>query len=98
MKLKNIFIVYDYLLIKNDRNYNLLKTVEELQELALILTQRLNKGDLIPDYKIIEEIGDVNIRMKVLNKMFPQEKIQKRMTFKLKKFFGFIQTEKYKNI
>lgn len=98
MKLKNTFVVYDHLLNNNERNYNLLKTAEELQELSLILIQKLNKGDLVSDTKIIEEIGDVNIRMKVLNKMFPQKKIQKRMNLKLKQFFGYIKTNKYKNI
>ena len=91
-------IVYNHLLNVNDREYTINKTIEELLELALILQQKLNKPDLVSDDKIIEEIGDVQIRLKVLKKIYPIELIKKRINFKLKKFYKYITTEKYKNI
>lgn len=97
-KFKRI-ILYNHLLIINDEDYTLRKTIEELQELSLILTQRLNKSkELVPDKDIIEEIGDVKIRLKVLEKMFPQKLIKKRINFKLKKFYKYIVDKTYKNI
>ena len=91
-------IVYNHLLNVNDREYTINKTIEELLELALILKQKQNKPDLVSDDKIIEEIGDVQIRLKVLKQIYPIELIKKRINFKLKKFYKYITTEKYKNI
>ena len=91
-------IVYNHLLNVNDREYTINKTIEELLELALILKQKQNKPDLTSDEKIIEEIGDVQIRLKVLKQIYPIELIKKRINFKLKKFYKYITTEKYKNI
>lgn len=91
-------IVYKHLLNANDREYTIKKTIEELLELVLILQQKLNKPDLVSDEKIIEEIGDVNIRLKVLKQIYPIELIKKRIGFKLKKFYKYIITDKYKNI
>lgn len=97
-KYKSI-IVYNHLLNINDEDYTLRKTIEELQELSLILTQRLNKSkELVPDKDIIEEIGDVQIRLKVLKKMFPSKLIKKRINFKLTKFYNYIVDQTYKNI
>lgn len=97
-KYKSI-IVYNHLLNINDKDYTLRKTIEELQELSLILTQRLNKSkELVPDKDIIEEIGDVEIRLKVLKKMFPSKLIKKRINFKLTKFYNYIVDQTYKNI
>jgi hypothetical protein len=90
--------VYQHLVEKNYHHYNLLKASEELQELALILTQKVNKKNNVPDQKIIDEIGDVKIRLKVLEKMFPKELIDERVNKKLTSFQSYIQTEKYKNI
>ena len=101
MKLDNYksIIVYNHLLNVNDEDYTLRKTIEELQELSLILTQRLNKSkELVPDKDIIEEIGDVQIRLKVLKKMFPSKLIKKRINFKLTKFYNYIVDQTYKNI
>jgi hypothetical protein len=92
-------IVYNHLLNVNDRDYTLRKTIEELQELSLVLIQRLNKNEvLVPDSNIIEEIGDVKIRLKVLEKMFSSELIKKRINYKLKKFYKYIVDKTYKNI
>jgi len=91
-------IVYNHLLNVNDIEYNLTKTAEEMQELALILIQKNNKPNQISDEKIIEEIGDVIIRLKVLKKQYPKELITERINYKLNKFFTYIKEKKYKNI
>lgn len=79
--------------------YNLLKAAEELQELATVLLQRINKdANKVPNEKIIEEIGDVKIRIKVLEKLFPKELIDERVNRKLTLFQGYIDSGKHKNI
>lgn len=91
-------VVYNHLLNINDTEYTINKTIEELLELALILKQKQNKPYLISDEKIIEEIGDVKIRMKVLEKMYSKNAIKERVLYKLKNFYKYIITNKYKNI
>jgi|SRR6478609_980495 len=92
-------LVYGHMVEKNYHFYNLLKAAEELQELATVLLQRVNKDKgKVPDSKIIEEIGDVKIRLKVLEKMFPKELIDERVNKKLTVFQGYIESTKYKNI
>jgi len=90
--------VYNYLLTKNEKGYNLTKTAEELQELALILIQKNNKPEQVKDSEIIEEIGDVIIRLKVLIKQYPKKSIEDRINYKLNKFFTYIKKNKFKNI
>lgn len=74
------------MLINNGTEFNFSKSSEECQELALALTQKLNKKLKMPDQNIIDEIGDVYIRLKILMKMFPEHKIQERIDYKLSKF------------
>ncbi len=77
----------------NEYNYNILKTIEELNELSLILTQMLTKGAKHQD--IIDEIGDVKIRIQVLDNLFDKEAIDKRVNHKINKFKGYIEQGKY---
>lgn len=78
----------------NTYQYNLLKAAEECQELALILIQKLSKG--ASDKAIIEEIGDVKMRVKVLEQMFDKDKIQERLEYKVGKCQQYIEEGKYK--
>jgi NTP pyrophosphatase (non-canonical NTP hydrolase) len=80
----------------NDYKYNLLKASEELQELALVLTQRALKEERVKDQAIINEIGDVAIRYSVLCELFDNTKIEKRIEHKLKKFEKYLKEGKYK--
>lgn len=82
----------------NGYEYNLRKAAEECQELALVLIQKLNKPTKVDDQAIIEEIGDVKIRIKILSKMFSKEKIKERVIFKLSKFKGYIDNKEYSKI
>jgi hypothetical protein len=85
----------------HDRNgyfYNLHKASEECQELGLILNQKLLKQDKVEDEAIIDEIGDVMIRLEILKLMFDNDKIQKRIDYKLAKFEEYVDHKKYNKI
>ena len=90
--------IYDYMSNENTRKYNFLKASEELQELSLILTQTYTKPGKITLDKVIEEIGDVIVRLEVLSRMFPKEAVDERINNKLNQFKRFIETGKHKNI
>ena len=58
------------------------KLAEECMELALIITQQLNKPKMDFEDGIIEEIGDVKWRLELIEKYYDQEKIQDRIMYK----------------
>lgn len=80
----------------NTYTYNLSKASEELQELSLALIQKINKPAKVDDQEIIDEIGDVKIRLAVLNELFDKNKIDIRVKLKKKKFERFLK--KYKDV
>ena len=84
-----------YLVENNDYKYNLLKAAEELQELSLVLTQMVLKEEKVDKQEVIDEIGDVVIRLNVLFHLFSLKKISKRVTFKLNKLKSYIKENKY---
>ena len=90
--------IIEHLVKTNDPKFNLLKAAEELQELSLSLTQKLTKEDKFDDQKIIDEIGDVIIRMRILRKMFDRDKIKSRINYKFGKFQSYINNKSYKQI
>ena len=69
----------------NTKDFNIRKTIEELQELSLILTQQLNKPHKDFSEEIIKEIADVKIRLLYLNTIYNRAAIYNRMIFKIKK-------------
>ena len=84
-----------YLVENNDYKYNLLKTAEELQELSLVLTQTALKKEKVDKQEVIDEIGDVIIRLKVIQHFFSRKKVKKRVKFKLNKLKSYIKENKY---
>ena len=68
----------------NNKDYNKRKCIEELQELSLVLLQSLNKPDKNFDNKIIEELGDVEFRLKWLKSLYSKKLIKKRVNHKYK--------------
>lgn len=82
----------------SNANYNLLKSNEELQELALVLQQKVLKPNKVKDQEIIDEIGDVIIRLEILKKLYPIQEIQKRVDYKLQKFSNYLKEKKHKTI
>lgn len=83
---------------RNTREYNLHKASEEMQELGLVLTQYLLKPEKVNEQEIIDEIGDVRIRLHILMQMFSKEKINERIKQKLNKYEDYIKNNTYTNI
>ncbi len=80
----------------NDGDYNIDKTIEEIFELGEALMKRKLKGEQhVSNQHIIDEIGDVQIRINVLREVLGPNKIDERVKFKLAKFRGFYKDKKY---
>lgn len=79
----------------NDKSYNITKALEELSELSEILLKRLNKGNAISDKQIVDEIGDVQIRVDVLSEQFGRGEVNNRIAYKLNKYSSFIDDGKF---
>lgn len=90
--------IIEKLSVHNTKNYNLLKASEECQELALILLQKLTKPARVNDQQIINEIGDVIVRIKVLKRFYSKKKINQRVNDKLSNLDTYIKTKRYRNI
>lgn len=90
--------IINTLVEKNGYKYNLHKASEECQELGLVLNQKLLKLTKVDDQEIIDEIGDVMIRLEILKKMFPIDKIEERIALKLSKFQTYLDHELYNQI
>ena len=90
--------IIQYLFENNGYKYNLHKASEECQELGLVLNQKLLKPGKVDDQEIIDEIGDVIIRLEILKKMFPADKIEERVDFKLSNYQSYIDHKTYNEI
>jgi hypothetical protein len=58
------------------------KLAEECMELALIITQQLNKPKINFEDDIIDEIGDVKWRLELIEKYYDSKKIEERINYK----------------
>lgn len=90
--------ITEHLAVHNTKTYNLLKASEECQELALVLQQKVLKPTKVTEQQIIDEIGDVIIRLGVLKKLYPKNKIKERIFKKLNAYDTYIKTNRYRNI
>jgi Mg2+ and Co2+ transporter CorA len=82
-----------------NNNYIYTKAAEELNELATILLQKSHKPQRVKDQEIIDEIGDVQIRIiQVTRFLKMEERVTKRIRQKLNKFLGYIINNKYTHI
>lgn len=91
----------------NDKTYTITKAIEELNELATVLGQYVNKKGTMkePDVsEISDEIGDVMIRIGFLlhpaTGIFDTEDhaenlVTARMREKMGKYFKFVKEDKY---
>lgn len=82
----------------NPKDYNLHKASEECQELGLVLNQKLLKPQKVKDQEIIDEIGDVYIRLEILKRIYGEEAIQARIDTKLATYKTYIDHKRYKQI
>jgi len=84
-------------LVRNNRyKYQLLKAAEETSELTTALLQFVTKdGGKTTKKDVIDEIGDVKIRLEILEEVFGKIAVKKRYNEKLKKFSGYIKNNMY---
>ena len=88
----------DKMIASNDPIYNFNKTIEEATELTEVLIKRIVKegGPKSPsDDSIIEEIGDLYIRLEILSAKFGHTKVQDRINYKMSKYESYIKDNKY---
>ena len=90
--------IIDHLVKVNGEQYNMLKASEECQELGLVLLQKTLKPTKVDNQEIIDEIGDVAIRLEILKKMYSEQEIQKRINYKISKFKEYIDHKLYSQI
>jgi hypothetical protein len=86
---------------RNGWEYNHLKAIEELAELLEALIKRVTKKGGMKDpgeRHVIEEIGDVKLRLRILEYIYDAQLVRERELEKLKKFENSILTNKYKHI
>jgi NTP pyrophosphatase (non-canonical NTP hydrolase) len=89
-------IVIQKMVNTNSIEYNVDKAIEELLELAEALMKRKLKGDKgATQQDVIDEIGDVQIRINVLKELMGPEAVENRINAKLTKFRGFYEQSKY---
>ncbi len=81
---KNLLERTESIFDKNSKEFNMSKTIEELQELALILTQQMNKPTKDLSTKVEQEIAHVEIRMLYLKSIYSKKQIKKEIYKKLK--------------
>lgn len=86
----------EFLCKKNTFIFNKLKTIEECGELITALSQTFTKDAKPNEKQIIDEIGDVYIRLEILSDIYSKELVQKRITEKLHDLL--IKYEKYTNV
>ena len=87
--------VIKFLAENNSDEYQLMKACEELSELTTALLQYITKKGQKTTYQdVIDEIGDVKIRMELLESRFGAYAVQRRYNFKLQKFAGYIKDRK----
>ena len=90
--------IIEYLVKNNGEKYNLHKASEECQELGLVLNQKLLKPSKVDDQEIIDEIGDTIIRLEILKRLYPINRIQDRINKKLGGYKDYIDHKTYKHI
>lgn len=90
--------IIDHLAKENGDAYNMHKASEECQELGLVLNQKLLKPTKVDDQEIIDEIGDVLIRVEILKRKYPMDKIYERIEHKLSQYKEYIDHKTYSRI
>lgn len=91
----------DRIVERNEPEFNYLKLLEELAELTEVVIKRHLKQ---PKYKpamakIVEEAGDVILRLKIFCRMEGiAEEVNKRVLNKLAKLENYIETNEFKNV
>lgn len=83
--------------LTNKKKHNIIKAAEELNELSAALIQSLTKSkDNTND--VIGELGDVYLRLQVLQEYYDFEKVNKHIEDKLDKLTKYIKEKTYEKI
>lgn len=85
----------------NPPDYILTKTLEEMNELGTLLTQRLNKKGSPKEptnEQIAEELGDLEIRIKILKHHIGKDLVKKRVELKSTAYKRYLEEKKYPTI
>lgn len=78
------------------KEYLILKTCEELSELNAVLLQYCNKGSSkVSNKDVIDEIGDVKLRIKLIEGFFGKKQVKKRFNFKLTSLYKKFKSKIY---
>lgn len=88
----------DHLIKTNTPSYNVLKFLEELAEVNEALLKKITKEDTSKEPSkehIIEELGDLEIRLQVLKRIYGEEEVNQRIQYKLDKYKQYIKDGKY---
>ena len=81
----------------NKKKHNIIKAAEELNELSAALIQSVTKSkDNTND--VIGELGDVYLRLQVLQEYYDFNKVNKHIDNKLNKLTEYIKDKKYDKI
>lgn len=81
-------VVLEHMRKKNSPNYNLLKMAEECSELSTAILQRINKpGQVTDDEEIIDELGDVALRLLHFGN---DERVAARVRHKINRYYDLI--------
>ena len=67
------------------KQYDYLKCIEELNELATILMQQLNRPHKAYDDEIVDEMGDVLYRLENMLEYYDRKKVLARKKYKSEK-------------
>lgn len=90
--------IIQHLYQSNKPQYNLIKAAEEASELATVLLQYALKPNKVDTQEVIDEIGDVQIRIDVLKKIFGDQAVTQRIDYKLSKYKEYNQNKRFENI
>ena len=83
---------------ENQDLFNEQKLIEEMSELTKELTHRITKPRKYDPSKVIEELGDVKVRLEVLCARYGRGAVNARVNTKLKKFDKYLVEGPYENV
>jgi NTP pyrophosphatase (non-canonical NTP hydrolase) len=88
----------DKMVTKNTPQYNYIKLAEECNELALAIMHKISKPHKDTMVNLIEEVGDVEIRLRVIKKQVGIALVNHRIKAKMLKYKQWFISKRYPNI
>lgn len=94
----NMNFVTEHLAKTNNADYNFDKLMEEMHELAEVILKRRNKKGHVkepPLQDLIDELGDVKLRLEVVIKQVDETAVSNRVGKKAEAIANSIQTKQH---